>query len=120
MTQSKSSRLLMLAAATALALTSHAMAQYLIDNSRSLDANNRIGSTGINSSYTQTLNNNGNSVATGNQIITGNVTAGRGFRGFVPSSAPTAFRGRTAGSGLDDFIKNSTGIPSPYTESNKG
>src|SRR5256885_12163846 len=113
MTQSKASRLLILAAASTLAISSQAIAQHQVDNSRTLDANNRIGSTGFNSNYTQTLTNNGNQLVTGNQVITGNVTGGRAFRGFVPYSDPFAFRGPAPGAGLDSFANNSTGIPSP-------
>src|SRR3954470_21694864 len=120
MTKSKALRVLTLAAVSVLGVAPVAMAQYLVDTSRTLDANNRIGSTGYNGSYTQTLNNNGNQIVTGNQVITGNVTAGREFRGFVPYRDPYSFRGSTPGTGLDAFVKNSAGIPSPYTESNRG
>ena len=47
----------------------------------------------------------------GNQIVTGNVTAGQQFRGFVPYSDPFAFRGDTRRQQLDRFIRQSAGVP---------
>jgi len=95
-----------------------ARAQYQIDNTRSNDANNRLDSNGyngngpgINRPYGAFSGGNGNQVVTGNQIINGNVTAGREFRGFVPYTDPRAFRDGAAGSGLDRFIAGSAGAP---------
>jgi len=94
-----------------------ALGQYQIDNGRTLDSNNRIGSYGNNSGPVGAFSAGSNQIVTGNQVINGNVTGGREFRGFVPYTDPTAFRGATAGRGMDNFVKNSTGAPAPYTES---
>ncbi|HSI35545.1 MAG TPA: hypothetical protein VK986_18330 [Tepidisphaeraceae bacterium] len=111
----------LLAGAVAMALPAIASAQGQIDTSRSNDASNRVGSGGRNGQlnqnyYTQQQVNTGNWVGqTGNAYVTGNVTAGRSFQGNVPYTDPYAFRGQTAGSTSDNFIKNSAGIPSAYT-----
>lgn len=93
-----------------LALAGQVYAQYRVgSDGRALDANNRIGSGGINEGSSA-----GQQVPygyLGNNIVTGNITAGREFRGFVPYSNPTAFRGPTAGGLSDRFIRNSTGVP---------
>lgn len=80
---------LMLAAAAALAFPATGVAQYQTQNStgRLLDANNRLGSDGIN---------DGRRVEGGvnaDDIVYGNVTRGRQFRGNVSSTDPRAFRG---------------------------
>jgi tetratricopeptide (TPR) repeat protein len=73
---------------------------------RALDANNRVGSGGINEpGY------GGPPGVTGNQIVTGNVTGGQQFRGAVPYTDPFAFRGQTAGIQSDRFIRDSAGVP---------
>ena len=51
------------------------------------DANNRVGSNGYNSGSGQHV------TVTGNQIVTGNVTGGRAFRGPVPYTDPSGFMG---------------------------
>jgi tetratricopeptide (TPR) repeat protein len=72
---------------------------------RALDASNQIGSGGVNRSVP------GATGATGNEIITGNVTGGREFRGVVPYTDPRAFRGATVGNTSDRFIRDSAGVP---------
>ena len=64
-------------------------AQYATDNNngRALDANNRLGSDGVND---QRANTGG---VSGNDIVYGNVTLGRQFRGTGASVDPRAFRG---------------------------
>jgi tetratricopeptide (TPR) repeat protein len=71
-------------------------------NGRALDANNRIGSGGTNS-YTAPP-----SVGVfGNQIINGNVTGGKQFRGNVGYSDPNEFHGFAPGRATDNFVKDS-------------
>lgn len=86
-----------------------ASAQYRVgDDGHALDANNRIGSGGYN---------RGNDVPnrlTGNQIVTGNVTGGREFRGPVGYTDPRAFRGPTAGNPSDRFVRGSSGSPTSF------
>jgi hypothetical protein len=100
------------AASAALAGTAgSAMAQYRVgSDGRSRDANNRIGSGGINDAQA-TPAGPVNPYQLNNQIVTGQVTGGRQFRGFVPYSDPNVFHGITAGSLSDDFIKQSSGAP---------
>ena len=76
---------------------------------RALDANNRVGSGGINEGG------GGGPLGPGqigNQIVTGNVTAGQQFRGFVPYSDPFSFRAPVGGSGIDRFVRGSAGVRS--------
>ncbi len=78
-----------------------AVAQYRVNNSGALDANNRIGSGGVNEARpTNTIN--------GNDIVTGNVTAGREFRGNVGYSSAGAFQGSTGVNQSDRFIRGSS------------
>lgn len=73
---------------------------------RALDANTRVGGGGNapTAPYPR---------VTGNQIVTGNVTGGREFRGFVPYTDPREFRGQLPSAQFDNFIKNSVGVPGP-------
>src|SRR3954454_3687303 len=84
----KKHQISILSAAVAIAVSSLAIAQYRTGNDgRALDANNRVGSGGLNgggSSSPYAIN--GNQI--GNDLVTGNITAGRGFRGLVPYTAP--------------------------------
>src|SRR5206468_7920275 len=74
------------AVAVAMATASAALAQYQVgNNGQARDANNRIGSNGINDPSSTGARVNGN------LLVTGNVTGGQGFRGVVPYSAPGAF-----------------------------
>ena len=107
------SRLLL--AAAALALPSLAFAQGQIDTGRSNDASNRVGGNGRNDNYTN-INRYSNSIINnGNQVVTGNVTMGREFRGPVQYTNPYALRAPTAGFTSDNFIKNSAGVPQPHS-----
>lgn len=81
---------------------------------RLLDANNRVGSGGSNDDQ----GNRQVQQATGNDIVNGNVTGGREFRGNVPYSDPRAFRGNTAGTDVDRFIARSSGAPQAYSNNN--
>src|SRR4051794_3998608 len=101
---------LILAAAVGATLTgSSALAQYRVGNDgRSHDANNRLGSGGINQSG---MGPPASPYQIGNEIVTGQVTGGRQFRGFVPYSDPNVFHGTTAGSLSDNFIRQSSAAP---------
>jgi hypothetical protein len=77
---------------------------------RALDANNRIGSGGVNT-YAPPPR----AGVYGNNVINGNVTAGREFRGFVGYSDPNEFRGFVAGKAVSDFQKDSAGVGVPNT-----
>lgn len=73
------------------------------DDGRALDANPRVGSGGYNSpGYIPPVQ------VTGNQIVTGNVTDGRYFRGDIPYTDPREFRGTTGSGSFDRFIANSS------------
>lgn len=73
---------------------------------KALDANPQVGSGGYNSGYIPP-----DFMNMGNRTVTGNVTGGREFRGFVPYTDPREFRGPTAGLGTDRFIARSSGVP---------
>jgi tetratricopeptide (TPR) repeat protein len=112
--RSRAARWLALAAASALpvmAWTLPASAQQRVgSDGHALDANNRIGSNGLNSN-TRSGN---NPQVTPNQIVYGNVTGGRAFSGPLQSTDPEAFRGATAGEGVDRFVRDSSGVPQQY------
>ena len=119
-------RSLVLAAFAGLGLlATDARAQYQVDMSRANDANTRVGSAGYNDStnintneltgrYVRTDRANDVFGVRGNQIITGNVTGGKQFRGYVPYSDPRDFRGRAGSSSFDRFIADSAGAPPAY------
>jgi hypothetical protein len=87
-----------------------ASAQFRKDDGRALDANPRSGSGGQN----ETARDRTGQAVTGNQIITGNVTGGRQFRGPVPYSDPGDFRGVTSSLTSDRFVRASAGTPRPF------
>ncbi len=83
-----------------------AWAQYRVNNGGALDANNRIGSGGVNEARpSNTIN--------GNDIVTGNVTAGREFRGNVGYTAAGAFHGNIGVNTSDRFIARSSSAYDP-------
>ena len=82
-----------LTAAVALAVPALAFGQGQVYTGRSNDASNRLGSGGYNSGYTDYSYNTRQIINTGNQVITGNITLGREFRGNVGYSDPFSFRG---------------------------
>jgi tetratricopeptide (TPR) repeat protein len=103
------------AAAAALALPAVAFGQGQIDAGRSNDASNRVGAGGRNERYTN-IGQYSNYIANnGNRVVTGNVTSGREFRGNVGYTDPFSLRTPTAGLTSDNFIKNSAGVPQPYS-----
>lgn len=105
-----SNTLLSIAAMTAaLTISSSAThAQYRVGNDgRALDANNRLGSGGFNKDPGV-----GRAPRVdGNQIVTGNVTGGKEFRGPVGYTDPGAFRGATGDTISDRFIRSSSAAP---------
>jgi len=72
-----------------------------------LDASRQVGAGGYNApnpSY------NYGSSGLGNLYITGNVTAGKSFRGFVPYKDPTQFQSRLGSSALSGFESDAPNI----------
>src|SRR5882672_1241105 len=98
MIRSSLTRSILATAAGAVLFTSaFAIAQQRVGNDgRALDANPRIDSGGYNSGGIP-----GNMVVNGNQIVTGNVTGGAQFRGFVPYTDAREFRGNVGGQDFD-------------------
>ena len=72
---------------------------------RANDANNRVGSNGVNS-----LRPPPSVGVYSNNVVNGNVTAGKEFHGNAPSSDLASFHGLNPGTLVDNFIKNSTPI----------
>ena len=107
-------------AAAGLAVPSASAQQRSQNDGRALDRNTRVGSDGRNEGGTVGGGPNGaygrnSPQVSGNQIITGNVTSGRHFRGPVGYSDPGAFRGITSGSfSSDRFVRDSAGAPTRY------
>jgi hypothetical protein len=88
-----------------------ARAQFAVGNGgHALDSNNQVGSGGING----TVNNGSSSLVTGNDIVYNNVTGGRGLTGRLAQIDPTAFRGVLPGQGYDQFVADSSGVPTAY------
>ena len=99
-----------LAAMPALWFTAPASAQQQINQQgTALDANNRIGSGGVN-----TFRPPPQVGVLGNQIVTGDVTQGREFHGRLNYSDPTTFLGPTPGALVSNFTKNSVGVGAGY------
>ncbi|MGD0541923.1 MAG: tetratricopeptide repeat protein [Tepidisphaeraceae bacterium] len=108
--------LLAMVVGSTLAAVSPVMGQQRIDTSgHAMDANTQIGSGGYNAPQTnQTVG-----TQYQNALVTNNVTNGAGFRGRefnginmgVGYNDPFAFRGLLAGQGVDQFIAESTGVP---------
>lgn len=106
----KRNRLILLAAATAvplLAIVPDTTAQYRIETGRVNDASNRVGSGGRNPND---ANLRTGDIVSGNNIVTGNVTGGKEFRGDIPYADTTQFRNRTGGESLDNYIRSSAGV----------
>lgn len=77
---------------------------------RAQDANARVGSGGFNDSIGQSTAN----MVTPNDIVYGNVTGNRGFRGPLAERDPRAFTGPIGGRLDDAFIRQSSAAPLPY------
>lgn len=103
-------RLAMVLAAAVGMAASAVQAQYQITtDGRIREANNMLGSGGYNTTVQRQPNlTQGNF---NNAIITGDVTGGRDFRGSVPYTNATAFRGNVPGLRVDNFVKQSSGAP---------
>ena len=96
--------ILLVLAATSVAIPT--VAQYRVgDDGAALDANNRIGSGGYNTRRLAPV------APTADQIVTGNVTGGKAFRGRVYSGDQTAFRGSLGTDTSDKFTRDSSGAP---------
>jgi hypothetical protein len=102
-------RLLVTAVAAALplaVLSLPADAQTQVQQSgNALDANTRVSSGGSNEAV------NRNPTYTGNQLVTRNVTGGKGFRGPVGYTDPLDFRGPISSPSFDRFVRDSSGAP---------
>lgn len=98
-------RALTTAVVSVLASAGLGLAQYQVDRSGANDANNRIGSGGRNIRSEQPK-----PWQLANDIVYGNVTGGKAFRGNLGSTDPRAFRGSTATSVSDNFIRQSSGV----------
>lgn len=86
-----------------------ASAQVRVNQSgRAHDANTRVGSDGSND-RNNGIDRRGQTV-TGNQIVTGNVTGGRAFRGNLGYRDPLEFRGSISRPS-DRFVRDSVGAP---------
>jgi hypothetical protein len=105
--------LIVTAAVGAISLCVHstASAQYRIDTGRSNDANNRIGGSGLNGGDDSRVGRGNFAGLTGNDIVTGNVTGGKAFRGSVPYGDPTAFRDNLTAHPSDALVRDSAGTP---------
>lgn len=101
----RASSILAASAVFALAATS-ALAQVRHQNNgRAMDANTRVGSGGFNDRREH------RDAVSGNNIVTGNVTGGREFRGSAGYYDEREFRGETAGESSDRFVRGSAGVP---------
>ena len=99
------------AAVAAVALSAGiASAQYRVQqNGDALDANNRVGSGGSNGPTGQNVTDQYRA-RNGNAVVTGNVTGGASFSGYVPYLAPGQFNDFTPGSGISSFQSVSSGV----------
>ena len=102
-----------IAAVPVAGLTTPAVAQYQNEQrGNALDANRRIGDDRSNDTgRSYRMDNRIEAVRqpTGNQIITGNVTGNRQFRGPAGYVSEREFRGGTASDVSDNFIRSSAG-----------
>lgn len=97
--------LLSAALAVPLALASVASAQFQVNNGDALDASNRVGSGGQNEVGRTPAR------VSNEDIVYGNVTAGREFRGGISTFDAREFRGGTSGGQVDAFVRNTAGVP---------
>jgi hypothetical protein len=92
-------------AASVLASAVPSLGQYQVDRSAANDANSRAGSGGRNE-----VNSRARPWDNANDIVYGNVTGGKEFRGNVGSRDPFAFRGNAAGGNTDAFVRDSSSV----------
>jgi len=110
-----------LAIAAVLTTSSTGLAQYAIGDGSGLDANIQRGPGGVNP--TSAPNPYG---STGNDLVTGNVSGGRHFRGQVNYGGTGDFRGRTGSDSLYDFQRSAAPqmpgqmVPQPYYRESRG
>lgn len=83
------------------------LGQYQVNTANPLDASNRIGSGGVNTAASLRAQR----LYTPNDVITGNVTAGKAFRGPVGYSNPREFSGPSGSAVSDTFVRESVGVP---------
>src|SRR5256885_10205556 len=88
-----------LASLISVILAPAAFGQGRINNGNALDANNRIGSGGYNTGGNQ--NRGAYAGYSANDVVYGNVTGAKYFRGPVPYRDPGAFTGPTIGNEVD-------------------
>lgn len=87
--------------------STEAFAQTRVDTRGATDANNRVGSGGVNSS----VGGRSNPWDIQDRIVGGTITGGKAFRGNLSSGNDTkAFRGRTGSENVDNFIRNSSSV----------
>jgi hypothetical protein len=97
------------AAVGSLTLSSISFAQYRINTSHVTDANNRAGSGGLNGGADGNMNKGPYNGVTSNDIVYGNVTGGKEFRGRLETTDPEAFRGNRTQHPSDAFVRGSSG-----------
>ena len=118
---SRRARAVASAVAAVALFAANAPAQYRVpQGGDALDANNRLGSGGSNGAAGQRVNQRIDANS-GNDVVTGNVTGGAGFRGIVPYRAPGQFNDFAAGSSIGDFASFSSSVsPSGSVYNNAG
>ena len=97
------------AAVGSLALCPISLAQYRVNTSHVTDANNRAGSGGLNGGADGNMNKGPYNGVTSNDIVYGNVTGGKEFRGRLETTDPEAFRGNLTQHPSDTFVRGSAG-----------
>ncbi len=89
------------------ALTRNAIAQVRpIRGGNALDANPMAGSGGYNAARPTSTGINGN------LIVSGNVTAGKAFRGYSPIANPNTLLTNIPSAAIGNFVRDSAGLPS--------
>ncbi|HWB53615.1 MAG TPA: hypothetical protein VG722_05460 [Tepidisphaeraceae bacterium] len=86
-----------------------AVAQFQVNNGNVSDANTQAGSGGSNS-YSPRYNNG----VTGNQIVNGDVTGGRALQTNTGYFGPNQLETQTGTEAFQQFVRDSTGVPTPY------
>jgi tetratricopeptide (TPR) repeat protein len=94
-----------------------ARAQFMVNNGNAADANTRAGSYGSNNGGDRPIN---SALVNGNQIVTGNVTGGRALQTNPGYFAPGQLETNTGTEQFQDFIRDSTGVPAPYQQTQPG
>lgn len=102
--------------AISVAFSSLALGQTRVRDGHALDANNMIGSGGLNTPVNARPWNPalGYSTLSGNQIVTGNVTGLGYFHGNIAYSDSHEFHGRSSANYSNHLIARSSPAPAPY------